>query len=121
MRIFLTGATGLVCRSLAARLAAEGHARTPVNRRMIDMKKANVPEAWLPHLAGIDTVVFFLAPSAPSKLALDLAGPMALRNLTSAALAQGEAAFRTGALSRLALLLHRIQQGRAEAAAGGCA
>jgi len=57
MRVFLTGATGLIGRSLAARLTAEGHAVTPVTRRMVDMEKATIPEAWLPHLAGIDVVV----------------------------------------------------------------
>lgn len=57
MRIFLTGANGFIGRSLAARLTAEGHAVTPATRRMIDMQKATVPEAWLPHLTGIDAVI----------------------------------------------------------------
>lgn len=57
MRIFLTGANGFIGRSLAARLSAEGYAVTPVTRRVIDMQKATVPEAWLPHLTGIDAVI----------------------------------------------------------------
>jgi len=57
MRIFLTGANGFIGRSLAARLSAEGYAVTPVTRRMIDMQKATVAEAWLPHLTAIDAVI----------------------------------------------------------------
>jgi uncharacterized protein YbjT (DUF2867 family) len=57
MRIFLTGATGLIGRSLAARLTADDHEVVPVTRRVIDMEKATVPEAWLPHLAGVDAVI----------------------------------------------------------------
>lgn len=71
MRILLTGATGLIGSAVAARLAAEGHEvigvaralgvetrRLPVYRWIeLDLREATTPEAWLPHLAGIDAVV----------------------------------------------------------------
>jgi uncharacterized protein YbjT (DUF2867 family) len=71
MRILLLGASGLIGSATAARLRREGHEivavgrsggpaarRVPVDRRvMLDLRQATTPEAWLPHLAGIDSVV----------------------------------------------------------------
>ncbi|HEX8309080.1 MAG TPA: SDR family oxidoreductase [Allosphingosinicella sp.] len=71
MRILLIGATGLIGSATAARLKRDGHEivavgrgggaaarRVPVDRRVtLDLRDATAPEAWLPHLAGIDAVV----------------------------------------------------------------
>lgn len=71
MNILLTGATGLIGSSVAARLRAEGHAVIGVTRRLdsasrrvpvtlwieADIARATRAEDWLPHLAGIDAVV----------------------------------------------------------------
>jgi uncharacterized protein YbjT (DUF2867 family) len=68
VNILLTGATGLIGSSVAARLAMDGHQVTGVIRRgpaglalartvTLDMAKALDPADWLPHLAGADAVV----------------------------------------------------------------
>jgi uncharacterized protein YbjT (DUF2867 family) len=71
MRILLLGATGLIGSATAARLRRDGHEivavgrgggpaarRVPVDRWVkLDLREATRPEAWLPHLAGIDAVV----------------------------------------------------------------
>ncbi|HEY0131802.1 MAG TPA: SDR family oxidoreductase [Allosphingosinicella sp.] len=71
MRILLIGASGLIGSAIAARLRRDGHEivavgrgggpavrRVPVERWIkLDLREATTPEAWLPHLAGIDVVV----------------------------------------------------------------
>ncbi|HEX8621806.1 MAG TPA: SDR family oxidoreductase [Allosphingosinicella sp.] len=71
MRILLIGASGLIGSAVAARLKRDGHeivavgrAGGPAARRVpadswvkLDLREAAEPEAWLPHLAGIDAVV----------------------------------------------------------------
>jgi uncharacterized protein YbjT (DUF2867 family) len=71
MRILLIGASGLIGSATAARLRRDGHEivavgrgggsaarRVPVDRRVkLDLREATTVEAWLPHLAGIDSVV----------------------------------------------------------------
>lgn len=71
MRILLLGAGGLIGSAVAARLERDGHAIVavgrgggPAERRVaadrwvrLDLRDATAPEAWLPHLAGIDAVV----------------------------------------------------------------
>jgi uncharacterized protein YbjT (DUF2867 family) len=71
VRVLILGATGLIGSSVAARLHAEGHeligatrSDGPAARRLpfvrwiaLDLREATTPEAWLPHLAGIDAVV----------------------------------------------------------------
>jgi uncharacterized protein YbjT (DUF2867 family) len=71
LRILLIGASGLIGSAVAARLARDGHEivavgrgggpaarRVPVDRWVrLDLRDATAPEAWLPHLAGVDAVV----------------------------------------------------------------
>jgi uncharacterized protein YbjT (DUF2867 family) len=71
MRILLLGASGLIGSAVAARLKRDGHEivavgrgggpaarRVPADRWVkLDLRRATAPEAWLPHLAGIDSVV----------------------------------------------------------------
>jgi uncharacterized protein YbjT (DUF2867 family) len=71
MRILLIGASGLIGSAVAARLKRGGHEivavgrgggaavrRVPVERWVtLDLRDATAPEAWLPHLAGIEAVV----------------------------------------------------------------
>lgn len=69
MRILLTGASGFIGSAVLARLQGEGHDVVPVYRRprtaattggpyvILDLAQAGEPEAWLPHLTGIDAVV----------------------------------------------------------------
>jgi uncharacterized protein YbjT (DUF2867 family) len=68
MRILLLGATGLIGSHLLGRLRAQGHDVVAVARRpgaagpgvrwvALDLRTATRPEAWAPHLAGIDAVV----------------------------------------------------------------
>jgi uncharacterized protein YbjT (DUF2867 family) len=71
MRVLLTGATGLIGASIVARLASQGHQIVAVTRRkgamarrvradrwiVLDMARATTPEAWRPHLEGVDAVV----------------------------------------------------------------
>ena len=68
MRVLLTGATGLIGTATASRLVKDGHEVIGVARRTqperhgvtwltLDMRDADRPEHWLPHLAGIDAVV----------------------------------------------------------------
>ena len=71
MRILLIGAGGLIGSAVAARLKRDGHEivavgrgggpaarRVPADRWVtLDLRRATTPEAWLPHLAGIDAVV----------------------------------------------------------------
>ena len=71
LRILLIGATGFIGSAVAARLAGEGHEMTGVARSIdaaarrlpvsrwvsLDLRGAVTPEAWLPHLEGMDAVV----------------------------------------------------------------
>jgi uncharacterized protein YbjT (DUF2867 family) len=71
LRILLIGATGFIGSAVAARLAADGHEviglarvvdaaarRLPVSRWIaLDLRSGATPEAWLPHLEGMDAVV----------------------------------------------------------------
>jgi uncharacterized protein YbjT (DUF2867 family) len=71
MRVLVTGATGLIGSAAAARLTALGHdviaavrKRDRAARRVaaaqtdiIDFADMTAPEAWRPHLAGIDAVL----------------------------------------------------------------
>jgi uncharacterized protein YbjT (DUF2867 family) len=71
MRILLIGASGLIGSAVAARLNRDGHEivavgrgggpaarRVPADRSVkLDLRHATTPEGWLPHLAGIDTLV----------------------------------------------------------------
>ncbi|HEX9966195.1 MAG TPA: SDR family oxidoreductase [Allosphingosinicella sp.] len=71
MRILLIGASGLIGSAVAARLGRDGHEiiavgrgggpatrRVPVDRWVtLDLRQATTPEAWLPHLDGVDAVV----------------------------------------------------------------
>jgi uncharacterized protein YbjT (DUF2867 family) len=68
LNVLLTGATGFIGTAVAARLIADGHRVTGVGRRKVppfplthwielDLREADRPERWLPHLAGIDAVV----------------------------------------------------------------
>ncbi len=71
MRILLLGATGLIGSAVAARLTAEGHELVavvrdsgPATRRLavartiaLDLRRANSPDIWAPHLGGIEAVV----------------------------------------------------------------
>jgi uncharacterized protein YbjT (DUF2867 family) len=68
LRVLLTGASGLIGTAVAARLLTEGHDVVAVARRAgpprinmrwvaLDMRDADDPQRWLPHLAGVDAVV----------------------------------------------------------------
>ena len=68
MRVLITGVTGMIGSSLAARLAQEGHQIVGIARRAskqdnvhrwvaLDISLAVRPESWLVHLDGIDAVV----------------------------------------------------------------
>jgi len=71
LRVLLLGATGLIGSSVAARLHRDEHEvvavtrsrgpeamRLPVARWIeMDLRSATAPEAWLPHLSGIDAVL----------------------------------------------------------------
>ncbi|MCT7378167.1 SDR family oxidoreductase [Chelativorans salis] len=70
MKVLVTGASGLIGSAVCARLSAEGHeviaAVRPGSRPLpmaareaveIDMARAGGPEAWAPHLGGVDAVV----------------------------------------------------------------
>lgn len=71
MHILVTGATGLIGAAVVARLLTEGHDVTGVARNIsrakrglpqvrwlsLDIAQATSPEAWRPHLDGIDAVV----------------------------------------------------------------
>jgi len=70
MKVFVTGATGLIGSAVCARLAADGHEVTAMSRAegvgaqftarrvaRLDMAKALKPEDWLPHIEGHDAVV----------------------------------------------------------------
>ena len=71
MRVLVVGATGLIGSAAAARLVSLGHtviAVVRVNDRaarrlptaetiVVDLQQATEPEAWRPHLAGVDAVV----------------------------------------------------------------
>ena len=66
MRVLVTGATGLIGRSLCARLMAEGHEVVAVSRRPVsfatrsavrDMETATRPEDWMPVVSGVEAVV----------------------------------------------------------------
>ncbi|HEX8584990.1 MAG TPA: SDR family oxidoreductase [Allosphingosinicella sp.] len=71
MRILLIGASGFIGSAVAARLKRDGHeivgvgrsggaeaARVAVDRWVrLDLRHATEPEAWVPHLSGIDAVV----------------------------------------------------------------
>jgi uncharacterized protein YbjT (DUF2867 family) len=69
VRVLLTGATGLIGSTVAARLRSEGHELVRVTRRaspyallqardvLLDMASATRLEDWLPHLEGVDAVI----------------------------------------------------------------
>lgn len=58
MNILLTGANGFIGRNIAFALAAAGHEVRPVSRTHgTDFSRMSLPEQWLPHLDGIDTVI----------------------------------------------------------------
>ncbi|MBW8811850.1 MAG: SDR family oxidoreductase [Caulobacterales bacterium] len=71
MRVLITGATGFIGSAVLARLLAEGHEVHAVTRRAgsaarrlsparwieLDMARAVTPQAWAPHLAGVEAVV----------------------------------------------------------------
>ena len=71
LRVLLIGATGLIGSAVAARLTCEGHhvvgvarmldtaaRRLPVARWVqLDLRAMTAPEAWAPHLGGIEAVV----------------------------------------------------------------
>ncbi|MFC6490256.1 SDR family oxidoreductase [Nitratireductor sp. GCM10026969] len=70
MKVLVTGATGLIGSAICARLSKDGHeivaAVRPGSRPLpmavgriaeIDVAKAAGPEAWVPHLEGVDAVV----------------------------------------------------------------
>ena len=71
MRVLVTGATGLIGAAIVARLSAEGHQVVATTRRrgaiarrvhadgwiVLDMARATTPEAWRPHLSGVEAVV----------------------------------------------------------------
>jgi uncharacterized protein YbjT (DUF2867 family) len=70
VRVLLTGATGFIGSAVRARLLAQGHEVIAVARRAgprmaqpglrwvaLDMGRAATPEAWEPHLAGVDAAV----------------------------------------------------------------
>ena len=71
MRVLVTGATGLIGAAVMARLVEAGHETAGVARDVgraarrlpavrwlsLDIAAATAPEAWLPHLAGVDAVV----------------------------------------------------------------
>jgi uncharacterized protein YbjT (DUF2867 family) len=68
LRVLLTGATGLIGTATLAKLLAEGHEVVALARHAgrsapgvrwvaLDFRKAEHPEQWLPHLAGVDAVI----------------------------------------------------------------
>src|SRR5215218_9992196 len=71
MRVLLTGATGFIGSALLTRMQTEGHEVWAVTRRVgpaarrlaparwveLDVARATSPEAWRPHLQGVDAVV----------------------------------------------------------------
>lgn len=103
MRILLLGASGLIGSAVAARLRRDGHQivavgrgggpaarRVPVDRWVrLDLRQAVTPEAWLPHLAGIDAVVNCAGVlqdsprDSPGKIHVDM--PLALWSACAAA------------------------------------
>jgi uncharacterized protein YbjT (DUF2867 family) len=70
VRVLLTGATGFIGSAVLARLIGDGHDVVAVTRRggptlchpavrwiAVDIARATAPEAWAPHLDGIDAAV----------------------------------------------------------------
>ncbi len=65
MKVLVTGSTGLIGSAVSARLEAAGHRVVRVSRRRggykdtvsVDFAESVTPQAWLPHLAGLDAVV----------------------------------------------------------------
>ncbi len=60
MRILVCGGNGFIGRHIVNLLALAGHdpvARSRHSLPALDYAKATTPEAWLPHLAGVDAVV----------------------------------------------------------------
>lgn len=93
VNVLLTGATGFIGAAVAARLVADGHRVIGVGRRSsppfpftrwveLDLRDADRPECWLPHLAGIEAVVncagVLQDNGRDSTLAAHLTGPAAL-------------------------------------------
>lgn len=95
VRVLLTGATGFIGSAVRARLLAEGHEVVAAARRKgpvvaepgvrwiaVDMARATTPEAWEPHLAGVDAAVncagVLQDGGGDATTAAHLAGPAAL-------------------------------------------
>ena len=60
MRILVCGGNGFIGRHIVNLLALAGHdpvARSRHSLPALDYAKATTPDAWLPHLAGVDAVV----------------------------------------------------------------
>jgi uncharacterized protein YbjT (DUF2867 family) len=68
VRVLLIGASGLIGSAVAARLRGAGHEVTGLGRSApagaaidhwvrLDLREANRPEAWQPHLSGVEAVV----------------------------------------------------------------
>src|SRR4051794_16499773 len=68
MRVLIVGASGMIGSALSTRLASAGHEVVAVARRApsgagagtwlrLDLARITDPQAWLPHLAGVDAVV----------------------------------------------------------------
>ncbi len=70
MRVLLVGATGFIGSAVLARLVSDGHFVRALARRQtrqtnpgvewaaLDIRNATIPDAWSPHLRGIDAVVY---------------------------------------------------------------
>lgn len=92
MRILVCGGSGFIGRHVVHLLALSGHDPVVRSRRStpaLDYARAATPEAWLPHLAGIDAVVNavgVLRDSASRPIdALHATAPMALFDACAAA------------------------------------
>jgi uncharacterized protein YbjT (DUF2867 family) len=58
MKILLTGASGFIGGHILRALQAAGHEVVPITRHHgVDFTQMLTPEAWLPHLNGVDVVI----------------------------------------------------------------